>query len=277
LYGAVGHWRAIVLATALGVSAASLAALWSGPPAAPAPLLVASVAPLPRAAAPQPARASNQWAVVIDGWRIALDSVAARPLPGGDPPVFETPLLSPYDRVIAQYAESAGLDWRFIAAIIYEESRFAAYSVSDAGAYGLMQVRPIAAREVGEPEFLDPEANIRTGVRYLERLRTAYGAARDRDLQALMLAAYNMGPAHVQDAQALARRFGYDPLRWDGSMDVMVSLLEEPSVSGRLPNGFARGRSVVDYVNRVLERFASYRRALPARPPVNAVAVATKQ
>jgi membrane-bound lytic murein transglycosylase F len=83
-----------------------------------------------------------------------------------------------------------------------------------------------------------------------------------------MLASYNMGMGHVQDAQVLARRFGYDPYRWDGSMDVMVSLLEEPQAYEHARNGAAQGRAVVAYVNRVLERFAAYRRQLPAELPV---------
>jgi membrane-bound lytic murein transglycosylase F len=205
--------------------------------------------------------------VKVDGWYIELDQVAALPAPGLDPEPLEPPLLSPYDQLIAHYAEEAGIDWRLIAAVIYEESRFKPESVSDAGAYGLMQVREVAAREVGEPEFVEPEANIRTGVRYLQWLARQFATAPDRDRLALMLAAYNMGIAHVQDAQALARRFGYDPLRWDGAMDVMVSLLEEPQVYGHLPGGFARGRAVVDYVDRVLRRHAAYRRDLPALPP----------
>ena len=85
---------------------------------------------------------------------------------------------------------------------------------------------------------------MRTGVRYLQRLEREYATAPERDRLALMLAAYNMGIGHVRDAQALARRFGYDPMRWDGSMDVMVSLLEEPQVASehatRLRPGAAR-------------------------------------
>jgi membrane-bound lytic murein transglycosylase F len=209
----------------------------------------------------------GHWWVKVDGWYIELDQVAARPAPMLDPEPLEPPLLSPYDHLIAHYAEAAGIDWRLIAAVIYEESRFVHDSVSSAGAYGLMQVMPIAAREMGEADFREPEANIRTGVRYLQRLEREYQAARDRDRQALALAAYNMGMGHVQDAQALARRFGYDPWRWDGAMDVMVSLLEESQISDQLRNGFAQGRSVVDYVDRVLTRYASYRRDLPAVPP----------
>ena len=98
--------------------------------------------------------------------------------------------------------------------------------------------------------FQEPEANVRTGVRYLQRLVREYAAAPERDRQALMLAAYNMGLGHVRDAQGLARRFGYDPLRWDGAMEVMVSLLEEPQVADEMRHGYAQGRSVVGYVDR---------------------------
>jgi len=89
---------------------------------------------------------------------------------------------------------------------------------------------------------------------------------------ALMLAAYNMGMGHVRDAQGLARRFGYNPLRWDGAMEVMVSLLEEPQVADEMRHGYAQGRSVVGYVERILTRYASYRRTLP---PVIPTSVAT--
>jgi membrane-bound lytic murein transglycosylase F len=176
-------------------------------------------------------------------------------------------VLSPYDEMIARYATLAGLDWRLVSAVIYEESRFQPESVSSAGAVGLMQVMPAAAQDVGELRFHEPEANVRTGVRYLQRLAREYARAPERDRLALMLAAYNMGMGHVQDAQELARRFGYDPLRWDGAMDVMVSLLEEPQVAARMRRGYAQGRAVVGYVDRVLTRYASYRRTLPARPP----------
>jgi membrane-bound lytic murein transglycosylase F len=262
-----------VITAALTLSAVALAGLGRSPPE-PAPVHVTPVpvhampAPVPVAArVPRP----GHWSVVVDGWYIELDQVARQQSGALDAEIEAEPaapsLLSPYDQLIGKYAEAAGLDWRFVAAIIYEESRFEPQRVSEAGAYGLMQVRPIAAREVGEASFREPEANIRTGVRYLQRLAQEYTAARARDRQALMLAAYNMGMAHVQDAQELARRFGYDPFRWDGAMDVMVSLLEEPSVYEHLANGLAQGRAVVDYVDRVLRRYAIYRRDLPARAP----------
>lgn len=220
-------------------------------------------APAVDVVAPEVVEASGpRWSVKVDGWTIELDGVARRAIPPVQPE-YVAPVLSPYDQMIARHAEAAGLDWRFVSAVIYEESRFEPDSRSSAGAVGLMQIMPAAAADVGALRFHEPEANVRTGVRYLQRLVREYASARERDRLALMLAAYNMGMGHVRDAQGLARRFGYDPLRWDGAMDVMVSLLEEPQVHAKTRHGFAQGRSVVGYVDRVLTRYASYRRTLP--------------
>ena len=228
------------------------------------------VTPAAQPAGPPPAAAAvpsgPRWSVKVDGWTIQLDDVVKQNIPDLEPE-FVRPVLSPYDQMIARYADMAGLDWRFVSAVIYEESRFDADSRSSAGAVGLMQVMPAAAEDVGELRFHAPEENVRTGVRYLQRLVREYAAAPERDRLALMLAAYNMGMGHVRDAQGLAQRFGYNPLRWDGAMEVMVSLLEEPQVASEMRHGFAQGRSVVAYVERILTRYASYRRTLPAVMP----------
>src|SRR6185295_10225906 len=100
---------------------------------------------------------------------IQVDDVVKQAIPELEPE-YVPPVLSPYDQMIARYAAAAGLDWRFVSAVIYEESRFVPDSRSSAGAVGLMQVMPAAAEDVGEVRFQEPEANVRTGVRYLQRL-----------------------------------------------------------------------------------------------------------
>ncbi len=255
---AAAAWLGMLLAVGIGHRMTADTA----PDPSPAP-------PEPPAVAAVPAAVSGpRWSVKVDGWTIQVDDVAKQAIPDLEP-AFVAPVLSPYDQMIARYAEAAGLDWRFVSAVIYEESRFVPDSRSSAGAVGLMQVMPAAAEDVGEPRFREPEANVRTGVRYLQRLVREYASAPERDRLALMLAAYNMGMGHVQDAQGLAQRFGYDPLRWDGAMEVMVSLLEEPQVAEETRHGFAQGRSVVGYVERILTRYASYRRTLPAIMPAS--------
>jgi soluble lytic murein transglycosylase-like protein len=207
--------------------------------------------------------APKQWVVRVDGWSLRFDGVGPGSVPALDPPAGEdddegTPpeFSSPYDALIHRYAAAAGFDWRFVSALIYEESRFVPDSESDKGAYGLMQVRDCAAQEVGAVSYASPEANIRTGVRYLQHLSGTLPAASERDHLALMLAAYNMGPAHLEDAQMLAKRLGFETSRWDSSMELVLPLLEQPAFYDQLPNGYAQGRVTVGYVNRVLDRYA---------------------
>lgn len=168
--------------------------------------------------------------------------------------------LSRYDQLIQWHAATHGLDWRLVAALIQEESGFKSDAVSGKGAVGLMQVRAIAAEQVGEPYFDTPNDNIRTGVRYLEHLQAMFAPAGDgRDRLALVLAAYNMGPAHVQDAQVLARIYGFDPYRWENSMERIIPLLEDETFYRRLPSGYAQGRNGVTYVQRILNRYERFK------------------
>lgn len=253
---ALATWVAVLAAIGINHRSEHIETTAASPVHEPPPPMAAAVPSGPR------------WSVKVDGWTIRVDEVVRQAIPEVEPE-YVRPILSPYDQMIARYAEAAGLDWRFVSAVIYEESRFDADSRSSAGAVGLMQVMPAAAADVGELRFQEPEANVRAGVRYLQRLVREYAGAAERDRLALMLAAYNMGMGHVRDAQELARRFGYDPLRWDGAMEVMVALLEEPQVADEMRHGYAQGRSVVGYVERILNRYASYRRTLPAVMPAS--------
>ncbi len=227
-------------------------------------------------------RVTDRWAIRVDGWEIALDRADVaratplfryQPAQRPKPPArvvsrrkLPADCTSPYDDLFAKYAVKHGLDWRFVLAVAFQESGFQPSVEGDGGAYGLMQVTPIAAREVGEEAIENPEHNIRAGVRYLELLSKIYPRARGRDRMALTLAAYNIGPGHVRDAQLLAERFGYDPNRWDDSLEAMLPLLEESAFYSELPGGFARGRRGVDYVNRVMDRYDRYCMVLGAVP-----------
>ncbi len=212
--------------------------------------------------------ARSVWALATDGWVIRvdgadisipsfLDQTRARPRAN----VGVT--ISPYDRLIISHAKAEGFDWRLIAALIFEESRFEPEAESDKGAYGLMQVRPIAAADVGESEFFSPDDNIRTGVRYLKQLDQNFQDVNPADRLQFILAAYNMGPAHIRDAQQVARRLGYDPARWDSGVALVAPLLELPAIYGELPAGYAQGSSTVAYVQRILDRYETYVREAP--------------
>jgi membrane-bound lytic murein transglycosylase F len=212
---------------------------------------------------------ARTWALRTGGWYIRLDG-AEIDIPSVEEQTAAPPRaslavsLSPFDHLIVHHAKAEGFDWRLIAALIFEESRFNPSSRSDKGAYGLMQVRPIAAEAVGAESFTAPDDNVKTGVRYLRQLDEIFHEAQGRDRLRLVLAAYNVGPGHVRDAQLLARRFGYNPNRWEDGIDLMLPLLEQPAIYEELPYGYAKGRDTVTYVERILERYQQYKRDVPA-------------
>jgi hypothetical protein len=89
-----------------------------------------------------------------------------------------------------------GIPPELAVAVAYQESRLNPRSASSpAGAMGIMQVRPIAAREVGvDPTKLqDPGTNIDAGLRYLKKALNETGDPR------LAVIYYNAGPGRLAD------------------------------------------------------------------------------
>jgi membrane-bound lytic murein transglycosylase MltF len=186
----------------------------------------------------------------------------------GDSPDPAVPLaasITRYSATIAKYSAAAGLDWRLVAALIFEESGFEERAVSAAGAKGLMQLMPAASAEVGVSNVTRPEANIQAGVRYLRRLSDQFQDAPSDDRAAMTLAAYLLGPGHVFDAQELARELGLNPRAWRRGLEETLPLLEDQRFYGRTRLGYAHGRQAVDYANRILERYELYRQRLDLR------------
>ncbi|MFN8625511.1 MAG: transglycosylase SLT domain-containing protein [Candidatus Binatia bacterium] len=251
------RWGAVVLVlAALGVIVQPRHAK---PPVAAAPPPAAS-----GVAQQDVAQRPGTWSLRAGGWYIRVDGAevpvpALSELTAAPPHVRLAITISPYDRLIAHHAEAEGFDWRLVAALIFEESGFNPFSRSDKGAVGLMQVRPIAAESVGAAHFELPADNVQAGVRYLRQLDDMFQGVTGRERLPVVLAAYNIGPGHVRDAQTLARRFGYDPNRWESALELMLPLLEEPSLYAPLPNGYAKGRETVAYVQRILDRYERYR------------------
>lgn len=175
--------------------------------------------------------------------------------------------LSRYDRLIARHAEEAGFDWRFIAALIFQESRFNHESVSGAGAYGLMQLMPIAAQDIGIKDYSHPAKNIEAGVKYLKVLARQFPDGRTEDRFALVLASYFLGPGHMEDARRLARALGHDPDCWEDSMERVLPLLEKAKYYRRAQYGAAQGRQAVHYVNAIRKRYMLYAQHVSRKLP----------
>ena len=161
--------------------------------------------------------------------------------------------LSQYDPLIARYAEQAGFDWRLIAALIFEESRFDPKRRSRRGARGLMQVTRIAARQVGVKNFRTLHGNLEAGVKYLRFLLKQFPDGRAQDRLAFALSGYLLGPSRVRAAQQLAQVLGYDPDCWKDSVEFVFPLLEDAEYYQQINANFIPGGEAVRYTNAILE------------------------
>lgn len=96
------------------------------------------------------------------------------------------------DWIIYRAGQKAGVDPRFIHAVINQESKYNTKAVSPVGAQGLMQMMPATAERFGLKDPFDPAANVEAGTKYLKWLLKRF----DGDVS-LALAGYNAGEGAV--------------------------------------------------------------------------------
>ena len=171
--------------------------------------------------------------------------------------------ISEYDAIIQVGVRRLGWDWRMMASIVWNESRFNVNAVSSQGARGLMQFMPRTAARFGleGDEVKDPKKNIEAGVEYLMFLERRFDEIEDRDERIkFVLAGYNAGPGYVRDAMALAEKYGDNPHIWNGSVDKWLLALQESKYyrDNVCKHGFFRGRYTVRYVKNVFKKYEEY-------------------
>ncbi|MBQ9462702.1 MAG: transglycosylase SLT domain-containing protein [Bacteroidales bacterium] len=146
--------------------------------------------------------------------------------------------ISPYDSLFRVYADTLGWDWKLLAALVYQESKFKIEAHSPMGASGLMQLVPHTIRSYDCSNPLDPEENIRSGVKLLMRIKQKFSkhAADSVELTNFTLAAYNAGSTRIREGIALAKIKGVDSSRWEN----IASVFEEMEFNGEETKGFVR-------------------------------------
>lgn len=170
--------------------------------------------------------------------------------------------ISVYDKMIKELAAEYNWDWRLIASIIYNESRFNPEAGSWAGAYGLMQLMPSTARSLGIENYEQPRQNIKGGILLLNWLDEQLLATIPDSTERIkfVLASYNIGLGHIKDAQRLAKKYGKNNLVWDGNVDFFLQnksaekYYKDPVVRW----GYCRGEEAYNYVKRVTGNYGHY-------------------
>lgn len=173
--------------------------------------------------------------------------------------------ISPYDSLIQKAADTLNWDWYLLAAQIFRESKFDPKAKSWAGAIGLMQIMPRTGREYGVNNLFDPEQNVYAGTQHLLWLQNQWKnkIGDEAELKKFVMASYNVGLGHLQDAVRLTEKYGGNPQSWE---DVSGFLLKksfkkyfnDPVVEF----GYCRGSEPVEYVKRILEIYQNYKEIL---------------
>jgi membrane-bound lytic murein transglycosylase F len=171
--------------------------------------------------------------------------------------------LSPYDELLQWVGRRYGIDWRLLASLMYEESRFDPDAVGPGGSAGLFQFMPFTWEELGVEDPHDPFEAAESGGRYLRQLMDQFEGLQLPDQVAMAIASYNVGPRHVFDARRLAQEMGFDSDRWRGAVETAMVLLDDPEVARQYPAGVCRCRRAANYVRRILRRYAAYVEQFP--------------
>jgi membrane-bound lytic murein transglycosylase F len=171
--------------------------------------------------------------------------------------------LTPYDELIKKYAATIQWDWRLLASLIYQESRFNPETESWVGAIGLMQIMPETGKRMGVDDISDVEGNLKAGTKFIQWLDKQLIEAVPDSAERLyfVLGAYNCGLGHIQDAQTLAEKNDKDPKKWLQNTDTFILLKSQAKYyhDPDVKYGYCRGKQTYDFVREIMDRYKDYR------------------
>lgn len=174
--------------------------------------------------------------------------------------------ISPYDDLFKKHAIAIGWDWRLLASLAYQESRFKPDLVSWAGASGLMQIMPATAANFGIENLFDPEQSVIAGVKCIAFFNKMFSDITDSTERIkFILAAYNAGYGHIVDARELAKKYGKNPNIWNKEVEFYLKQKANPDFykDEVVKSGYCRGEETVMFVKEVLERYEHYVKMIP--------------
>ncbi|NMG27401.1 membrane-bound lytic murein transglycosylase MltF [Aromatoleum evansii] len=138
-----------------------------------------------------------------------------------------------------------GIDWRFLAALAYQESHWDPLATSWSGVRGMMMLTSETADRLGVRDRLDARESILGGARYFAMLKEQLpDAVPEPDRSWMAAAAYNLGMGHMNGARTIAQRMGKNNTSWL-DMKAVLPLMSRPEYASRLKAGAARGGEAV--------------------------------
>ena len=174
----------------------------------------------------------------------------------------QTDHISAYDKTLRKVGKETGWDWRLLASIIYQESRFKPDLTSSKGAYGLMQLMPVVMEKYGIDSTASCEEQVRAGAKLLTDIsrKLPETITDSAEIIKFTLAAYNCGMGHIFDARKLAEKYDKDPNVWTNSVDYFILNKSKAKyyMDTLCRSGYLRGVETYNFVEDVLERHKHY-------------------
>ena len=159
--------------------------------------------------------------------------------------------LARYRAWFEQAATEVGLDWRLLAAIAYQESKWDPRAQSDQGAAGVMMLTADTAHAMGIRDRANAQQSIFAGARYLAQVRDKIPERiAEPDRTWLTVAAYNVGFGHLEDARVITQALGRNPDSWR-EVRAQLPLLTQERWYSHARRGYARGWEPVQFVDRI--------------------------
>lgn len=157
--------------------------------------------------------------------------------------------LPRYEPLFKKYA--GPLDWRLLASIAYQESRWDPKVRSPQGVVGMMMLTVDTANLMQVTSRVDAAQSIRGGARYLKRLIDLLPERIPQpDRTWMALAGYNLGLSHIESARMLTEKDGANADSW-AEVKQRLPLLRQRKYYRFTRTGYARGDMAVNYVENI--------------------------
>ena len=125
---------------------------------------------------------------------------------------------------------------------------------------------PRTARAMGVPEGKDhdPEESVKAAVKYLKLTSRIFSKIPESERIHFVLGAYNSGAGHIQDAMALAEKYGKEKYVWYGNVEkyILLKSNEEYFSDPVCQFGYFRGIETFNFVRDIMERYEMYKQKI---------------
>jgi membrane-bound lytic murein transglycosylase F len=160
-----------------------------------------------------------------------------------------------------------GIDWRLLAAIGYQESKWDPFATSPTGVRGLMMLTGETADRMGVEDRLNARQSILGGARYLVLMKDALPERiLEPDRTWIALAAYNQGQGHIEDARRIAEARGDHPDSW-ADVKQALPLLARGGYAKVVKYGYARGTEALIFAENIRSYYDILLRLEPEYQP----------